>query len=86
MRYTYDHRGLVKTEVNAAGDGKALIYDGNGNLIQKTDEDRYVTQYEYSPVNLVSKASYADGKKATYLLQWHRRPHPHGGLGGGDHL
>jgi len=65
--YTYDHRGLVKTEVNAAGDGKALIYDGNGNLIQKTDEDGYVTQYEYSPVNLVSKASYADGKEATYL-------------------
>ena len=65
--YTYDHRGLVKTEVNAAGDGKALIYDGNGNLIQKTDEDGYVTEYKYSPVNLVTKASYADGKEATYL-------------------
>jgi len=65
--YTYDYRGLVKTEINAAGDGKALIYDGNGNLIQKTDEDGYVTEYEYSPVNLVSKASYADGKTATYL-------------------
>ena len=41
----------------------ALPVDG----FQKTDEDGYVTQYEYSPVNLVSKASYADGKEATYL-------------------
>ena len=43
--YTYDHRGLVKTEVNAKGDGKVFVYDGNGNLIQKTDEDGYVTEY-----------------------------------------
>ena len=25
--YTYDHRGLVKTEVNAKGDGKVFAYD-----------------------------------------------------------
>ena len=36
--YTYDHRGLVKTEVNAAGDGKALIYDGNGNYVATRTE------------------------------------------------
>ena len=53
--YTYDHRGLVKTEVNAAGDGKIYVYDGNGNLVEETDEDGYVTKYAYSPVNLVSE-------------------------------
>ena len=25
--YTYDYRGLVKTEVNAKGDGKVFVYD-----------------------------------------------------------
>lgn len=65
--YTYDHRGLVKTEVNAMGDGKVFVYDGNGNLISKTDEDGYVTEYEYSPVNLVSKISYDDGQTVSYL-------------------
>lgn len=59
--YTYDHRGLVTTEVNAKGDGKVFVYDGNGNLISKTDEDGYVTEYDYSPVNLVSEIRYADG-------------------------
>ena len=33
--YTYDHRSLVTSEVNAKGDGKILVYDGNGNLISK---------------------------------------------------
>ena len=28
--YTYDYRGLVKTEINAKGDGKVFI-DLNGN-------------------------------------------------------
>ena len=65
--YTYDHRGLIKTEVNAKGDGKAFVYDGNGNLIRKTDEDGYVTEYEYSPVNLVSSINYNDAKSASYL-------------------
>lgn len=64
---TYDHRGLVTTEVNAKGDGKVFVYDGNGNLISKTDEDGYVTEYDYSPVNLVSEIRYADGKVANYL-------------------
>ena len=65
--YTYDYRGLVKTEVNAKGDGKVFVYDGNGNLIQKTDEDGYVTEYEYSPVNLVSSINYNDAKSVSYL-------------------
>ena len=65
--YTYDYRGLVKTEVNAKGDGKVFVYDGNGNLIQKTDEDGYVTEYEYSPVNLVSNINYNDAKSVSYL-------------------
>ncbi len=65
--YTYDYRGLVKTEVNAKGDGKVFVYDENGNLISKTDEDGYVTEYGYSPVNLVNAVNYNDAKSATYL-------------------
>ena len=65
--HTYDHRGLTKTEVNARGDGKVFVYDENGNLISKTDEDGYVTEYTYSPVNLVSGIHYNDTKSASYL-------------------
>ena len=65
--YTYDHRGLVKTEVNAKGDGKVFVYDENGNLISKTDEDGYVTEYSYSPVNLVSGINYNGAKQASYI-------------------
>ena len=49
------------------GDGKVFVYDENGNLIQKTDEDGYVTTYEQSPLNLVSKVNYQDGRSASYL-------------------
>ena len=65
--YTYDHRGLVKTEVNAKGDGKAYVYDGNGNLISLTDEDGYVTEYTYNEVNLVSGINYNGAKTVSYL-------------------
>ena len=49
-------------------------YDGNGNLIQTKDEDGYITEYGYSPVNLVNAANYADGKKATNGETGSRRP------------
>ena len=57
----------MKAEVNAKGDGKVFVYDENGNLISKTDEDGYVTEYEYSPVDLVNAVNYNDTKSATYL-------------------
>ena len=65
--YYYDKRGLVKKEVNARGDGKLSIYDGNGNLAQETDEDGNITEYGYSPVNLAAAVDYADGKSASFL-------------------
>ena len=65
--FYYDYRGLQVREVNALGDDKFSVYDGNGNLVQTTDEDGYITLYEYSPVNLVSQINYADGKVSTFL-------------------
>lgn len=51
------------------GEGYTRVYeyDENGNLISKTDEDGYVTEYSYSPVNLVSGINYNDAKQASYL-------------------
>ena len=57
----------MKTEVNAKGDGKAYVYDGNGNLISLTDEDGYVTEYTYNEVNLVSGINYNGAKTVSYL-------------------
>ena len=57
--YQYDKRGLVTQEINAEKDGTVFIYDGNGNLIQKSDPDGYVTEYSYDPRNLVNAINYS---------------------------
>ncbi|MDR2712330.1 MAG: dockerin type I domain-containing protein, partial [Clostridiales bacterium] len=56
--YQYDKRGLVTKEINAAENETIYVYDGNGNLIQKTDADGYVTEYNYDPRNLVNAINY----------------------------
>gem|GEM_PF-1404297 len=66
-KYEYDHRGLVITEVNALNQAKQNEYDGNGNLVKVTDEDGYVTVYDYNEVNLVRNVSYNREKSATFL-------------------
>ena len=48
-------------EVNAANDETIYIYDGNGNLVQKTDADGYVTEYGYDAKNLVEAINYNGG-------------------------
>ena len=58
--YQYDKRGLVTREINAANDSMIYIYDGNGNLVQKTDADGYVTEYSYDPRNLINAINYAN--------------------------
>jgi YD repeat-containing protein len=38
-------------------------YDANGNVISKTDEDRYTTTYLYDQVNNLVKETFEDGKE-----------------------
>jgi len=64
--YHYDKRGLVTMEINAAADETIYVYDGDGNLIQKTDADGYVTEYAYDPRNLVEQISYTGGKEVQF--------------------
>ena len=64
--YQYDGRGLVTKVINALGYEKLMIYDENGNLIQKTDEDGYVTAYSYNSKNLVKLINYSDEKKVMF--------------------
>jgi YD repeat-containing protein len=59
--YAYDKRGLQVTEVHALGDGTLSVFDGMGNLVQRSDADGFVTTYGYTPVNLVSAITYGDG-------------------------
>lgn len=65
--YTYDHRGLVTTRINAAGDGKYYVYDEAGNLISETDEDGYVTEHTYDALNRLSGTDYNGTKQVSYL-------------------
>jgi len=64
--YQYDKRGLVTKEVNAAGSETVYIYDGNGNLVQKTDADGYVTVYGYDARNLVETINYNNTKNVLF--------------------
>lgn len=41
-------------------------YDGNGNMVSKTDGDGYVTEYTYNSLDLVSHISYNGAKEVTY--------------------
>ncbi len=64
--YTYDHRGLVKTEVNAAGDGKALIYDGTGDLIRMVDWVGETT-FEYDLLDRLLNVNDHNGRNVNYV-------------------
>jgi YD repeat-containing protein len=64
--YEYDKRGLVTKEISAAEDETIYLYDGNGNLVQKTDADGYVTEFSYDPRNLVEQINYSGGKEAQF--------------------
>ncbi|BDF71890.1 hypothetical protein CE91St40_28710 [Oscillospiraceae bacterium] len=64
--YEYDGRSLVTREINALGDGTLYTYDGNGNLVSRADADGYVTDYSYSPLDLVSAINYNGAKQAAF--------------------
>jgi RHS repeat-associated protein len=64
--YKYDKRGLTTSVVNAAGNEEIFVYDGNGNLVQKKDQDGYLTNYSYDSRNLVEKINYSDSKEVLF--------------------
>ena len=71
--HEYDGRNLVTREVNALGDSTIYVYDGNGNMVSKTDADGYVTQYSYTALDLVQKINYNGAKEALLPVQQGRR-------------
>ncbi len=54
------------SSVQPTGANELYVYDGNGNMISKTDGDGYVTEYSYNSLDLVSKINYNDAKEAIY--------------------
>jgi YD repeat-containing protein len=63
--YTYDKRGLVKTEVK--GDTTTSYdYDANGNRTKIIDAEGNLTVYAYDARNLVETINYQDGKTVTF--------------------
>ena len=56
--------------MNALGDSTVYVYDGNGNLVSKTDADGYVTQYSYTALDLVKKINYNVGVLCEERLMW----------------
>lgn len=48
------------------GDSTVYVYDGNGNLVSKTDADGYVTRYSYTALDLVKKINYNVAKEVSY--------------------
>ena len=52
--------------LDALGNVTTYAYDGNGNLVSKTDPDRYTTEYTYNALDLVTKINYNDAKEVSY--------------------
>ena len=52
--------------LDALGNVTTYAYDGNGNLVSKTDADGYVTQYSYTALDLAKKINYNGAKEASY--------------------
>ena len=48
------------------GDSTVYVYDGNSNLVSKTDADGYVTQYSYTALDLAEKINYNGAKEVSY--------------------
>jgi RHS repeat-associated protein len=67
--YDYDHLNRVKTESIDVGLDtyeRNYKYDGNGNLIEKTDRNGRVTTYEYDALNhIIHEKWYADSEDET---------------------
>ncbi len=63
--YEYDGRNLV-TKVVRADSQELYTYDGNGNMVSKTDGDGYVTEYIYNSLDLVSHINYNGTKEVSY--------------------
>ena len=73
--YEYDLMGnLVKTSLHRVDtqdnvdewEITTYEYDGNGNLTKQTDADGTVTEYTYSPLDLVTNINYNGGKSVSY--------------------
>ena len=52
--------------LDALGNVTTYAYDGNGNLVSKTDPDGYTTEYTYNALDLVTKINYNDAKEVSY--------------------
>ena len=52
--------------LDALGNVTTYAYNGNGNLVSKTDADGYVTQYSYTALDLVKKINYNGAKEVSY--------------------
>ena len=64
--YEHDGNGLATKEINAAGGEALYVYDGNGDLIQNTDPDGYVTEYSRNSLDLVREINYNGTKRVGY--------------------
>ena len=60
--YGRNKKGEVTAVHSPLGDTVKYLYDGDGNVTSKTDEDGLETLYEYNLAGKLSKVMYADGK------------------------
>jgi len=56
----------VTKQVDALGNVTTFAYDGNGNLVSKTDPDGYTTEYTYNALDLVTSINYNNAKEVSY--------------------
>jgi len=64
--YHYDKKGQKIKEISPLETERSFKYDGNGNVIELTDEDGNATVYEYNMNNQVSAIAFAGDKRVCY--------------------
>ena len=62
------------------GNATQYIYDANGNMIPKTDQDGYVTEFNYDPMDLIEQINYTGCKEAQFAYNANGELNSHDGL------
>ena len=64
--YQYDMRGCRIREINPLSEQKTHIYDGNGNIIVRLDEENNESSVRYDLNNRPVQIQYDDGKEVAF--------------------
>ncbi len=64
--YKRDLLGRIETAIDPLGQKEHYTYDAKGQLLEKLDQEGYLTKYGYTAQGDISRITYADGREAVF--------------------